>query len=90
MTEACQVGKSHPIDEFARQSHPHFDTHYYSGKRVGEPDAVVECDDGEILLFEVKSEVSHKTHASLDLLYKNVGTWQNYLYKNVEIHDNYL
>lgn len=43
-----------------------FAAHYYSGKRVGELDAVVERDDGEILLFEVKSGNSYKTHAALD------------------------
>lgn len=49
-----------------------FDTHYYSGKRVGELDAVVERDDGEILLFEVKSGTSYKTHAALD---NALATW---------------
>ena len=45
---------------------------YYSGKRVGELDAVVERDDGEILLFEVKSGTSYKTHAALD---NALATW---------------
>lgn len=49
-----------------------FDAHYYSGKRVGELDAVVERDDGEILLFEVKSGTSYKTHAALD---NALATW---------------
>ena len=49
-----------------------FDTHYYSGKRVGELDAVVERDDGEILLFGVKSGTSYKTHAALD---NALATW---------------
>lgn len=42
-----------------------FEIHYYSSKKVGELDAVVERQDGEVLLFEVKSGASYKTHASL-------------------------
>jgi predicted AAA+ superfamily ATPase len=42
-----------------------FDLRYYSGKRIGEIDFVLERKDGNILAMELKSGSGYKTHAAL-------------------------
>jgi predicted AAA+ superfamily ATPase len=42
-----------------------FDLRYYSGKRVGEIDFVLELKDGKILAMELKSGSAYKRHAAL-------------------------
>lgn len=42
-----------------------FNLWYYSSKKVGELDAIVERADGTVLLFEIKSGATYKTHAAL-------------------------
>ena len=42
-----------------------YDLRYYSGKKVGEIDFVVERSDGTILALEVKSGTGYRTHAAL-------------------------
>jgi len=43
-----------------------FDLRYYTGKKVGELDFVVEQKDGAIIAIEVKSGAGYKTHAALN------------------------
>lgn len=43
-----------------------FDLRYYSGKKTGELDFVVEKSDGSIVAMEVKSGAHYKSHAALD------------------------
>ena len=43
-----------------------FSVRYYSSKRIGELDALVETADGTVMVFEVKSGKGYKTHAALD------------------------
>ncbi|NEG88528.1 AAA family ATPase [Bifidobacterium aerophilum] len=43
-----------------------FTTYYCASKRMGELDFVTETADGRVLVFEIKSGSSYRTHASLD------------------------
>ncbi|NMM93291.1 ATP-binding protein [Bifidobacterium oedipodis] len=43
-----------------------FQTRYYQSKAIGEIDAAIERADGTVVVFEVKSGRSYKSHAALD------------------------